>query len=227
MNDEIIAFEKVTKKYGSDVVLDNVSFPIKRNSVTTLVGPNGAGKSTIAKLILGIEFLDSGKIMMPKKLSFAYLPQKIYINKYLPLRVSDFMKSYSAKKDYSDIELEILEFGQINQFQNKQLSELSGGQLQKICITSSILSRPDLLILDEPTKNLDFDHENKLYNLIGKIKEYLSIFIISHDLHMVSKSSDLVICLNHHICCSGLPTNFDSSNGEYAFYKHSHNHSHT
>ena len=80
MNDEIIAFEKVTKKYGSDVVLDNVSFPIKRNSVTTLVGPNGAGKSTIAKLILGIEFLDSGKIMMPKKLSFAYLPQKIYIS---------------------------------------------------------------------------------------------------------------------------------------------------
>lgn len=226
MNDDIIiAFEKVTKNYRKDLILDSISFSIKSNSVTTLVGPNGAGKSTLAKLILGIETPQSGKILMPKKLSFSYLPQKIYINNYLPLRVSDFLKSYSINDLPTEFKDEVLEFSQIDEFYHKQLSELSGGQLQKICIAISILSKPDLLILDEPTKNLDFEHEKKLYELIAKIKKHLAIFIISHDLHMVTKASDLVLCLNHKICCSGLPSNFNPTNGEYAFYEHSHNHS--
>lgn len=226
IDNELIIFDKITKSFNKDKVLDSISFVIKNNSITTLVGPNGAGKSTIAKLILGIESPDSGQLTIANRLSFAYLPQKIYINSYLPLRVSDFLKSYSVKEKYSDFDSEILEFGQIDKLYNKQLYELSGGQLQKICIAISILSKPDLLILDEPTKNLDFDHEIRFYNLISKIKDYMGIFIISHDLHMVSKSSDLVICLNHHICCTGLPTHLDIEGGEYGFYKHSHNHLH-
>ena len=82
IDDHILAFKKVTKTYQEDLVLDSVSFFIKPNTVTTLVGPNGAGKSTIAKIMLGIETPDLGEILMPKKLSFAYLPQNIYINAY-------------------------------------------------------------------------------------------------------------------------------------------------
>ena len=94
-------------------------------------------------------------------------------------------------------------FAQINSLKYKQILDLSGGQLQRICIAATILSAPDLAILDEPTQNLDYDSEKQFYQLIKYIKNNYSItfFIISHDLHMVAKSSDKVICLNNHICC--------------------------
>ena len=120
IDNELIIFDKITKSFNKDKVLDSISFVIKNNSITTLVGPNGAGKSTIAKLILGIETPDSGQLTIANRLSFAYLPQKIYINSYLPLRVSDFLKSYSVKETYSDFDSEILEFGQIDKLYNKQ-----------------------------------------------------------------------------------------------------------
>ncbi len=223
---DILTFKNVTKSFVSEIILDSVSFSIKKHTITTLVGQNGAGKSTIAKIMLGIDRPDSGEVLVHDKISFGYLPQNIHINPYIPITVEGLLKSYSIEIQNLDLDSEICNFGQIKKFYKKQLTELSGGQLQKIFISASILSEPDLLILDEPTKSLDFDHETKFYSLISKIKHHISIFIISHDLHMVPKSSDLVICLNHHICCSGLPENFNFSSGEYSFYKHLHNHKH-
>jgi zinc transport system ATP-binding protein len=224
--DDILTFNNITKSFGSELVLDSISFRIKKHTITTLVGPNGAGKSTIAKIMLGIDRPDSGDVIMSSKLSFGYLSQNISINPYIPISVEGLLQSYSIDDKTLDLDSEVCNFGQIKKFYKKQLNELSGGQLQKVFIAASILSRPNLLILDEPTKSLDFDHENKFYSLISNAKHHMSIFIISHDLHMVPKSSDLVICLNHHICCSGLPENFNLSSGEYSFYKHLHNHKH-
>lgn len=224
----ILSFKNVYQNHHGNKVLDNISFDIARNQISTLVGPNGAGKTSIAKLALGITRPDRGKIIKSKNIRLSYLPQKFHINQFLPLRVLDLLGLYNAHYAQKDLIRLMENFAQIDSLKYQQILSLSGGQLQKICIAATILSIPDLAVLDEPTQNLDYDSEKQFYQIIREIKNDYNItfFLISHDLHMVAKSSDKVICLNNHICCSGHPEQFASIDGEFAFYQHKHNHIH-
>ena len=225
---QILSFNNIYKNHNGNRVLDNISFCIDTNQITTLVGPNGAGKTTIAKLILGITKPDRGEVIKSKNITLSYLPQKYNINPLLPLRVLDLLALYNPQYVHKDLVKLMNHFAQIDSLKYKQILDLSGGQLQKICIAAAILSTRDLTVLDEPTQSLDYDSEKQFYQLIREVKNNYNItfFIISHDLHMVAKSSDKVICLNNHICCSGDAERFDSIEGEFALYKHQHNHIH-
>ncbi|MGX6960386.1 MAG: ATP-binding cassette domain-containing protein [Rickettsia endosymbiont of Pentastiridius leporinus] len=233
MEKPIIEFRNVSKKFGSKLPINNVSFSVKKNNVTTLIGPNGAGKTTVVRLMLGLEKPSSGEIIIDPKLKISYVPQKFDLSLDLPITVKKFLDllipnnfNYDVKEIHSFIDLENLK--------DQEVSKLSGGQFQKIILASSLLSKPDLIILDEPLQSLDVTSQQEFYHLINLIRKKLDItvFMISHDLFTVIKNSDQVICLNGHICCTGMPNaitpNSDFSNAlsSLGFYIHHHDHKH-
>ena len=109
------------------------------------------------------------------------------------------------------------------------MSNISGGQISRIFLASCLINKANLIILDEPTKELDINGQSSFYNLLENIKNNfdVTIFIISHDLHTVIKASDNVLCLNQHLCCYGKPEEqYKEILDHIGFYKHHHNHSH-
>lgn len=229
----IIEFRNVSKKFGNKLPISNVSFTVKRNNITTLIGPNGAGKTTIVRLMLGLEKPTSGEIVIDSKLKIGYVPQKFGLSSDLPITVKKFLDLLAPNKSANDIK-EIHSFIDLERLKDQEISTLSGGQFQKIVLASSLLSKPDLIILDEPLQSLDVTSQQEFYQLINLIRKKLdiTIFMISHDLFTVIKNSDQVICLNGHICCSGTPSaitpNSDFSNAlsSLGFYTHHHDHKH-
>ncbi len=229
----VVAFHAVCKKLATKHLLEDVSFSIQRGQLTTLIGPNGAGKTTIAKLILGLETPTNGKIIIDRKLKIGYVPQKLRFSQSIPITAGKFL-SLLARNSNTENYPEIIEFIDFNSLKNKDVAELSGGQLQKLALAAALLNQPDFIILDEPTQSLDISSQQRFYKLIEEIKTrlQLTIFIISHDLFTVMKNSDQVICLNGHVCCSGKPSDiagnqdFIKALSSIGFYTHQHDHQH-
>ena len=232
----------LVKLENAGVFVDNkwlvkgVSFEINNGEIVTLIGPNGSGKTTTGKMVLDIIKPTEGKVINNTK-KIAYVPQKINIDWAIPLRVCDFM-NLTSKFLKSEI-YKKLELTEVSHLYDKNLIDLSGGEFQRVLIARAIAKEPDLLILDEPVQGVDIKGEIKLYNLIKNISESLKcgILLISHDLHFVMSSTDYVLCLNGHVCCSGTPdvvannSSYIDLFGEHAattlsFYKHNHDHTH-
>ena len=217
-------------------LVKGVSLEVEKGKIVTLIGPNGSGKSTTAKIALGIYKKIDGEV---KKYTnkVGYVPQKVSIDWTLPLRVRDFMVlTESLKEDAID---EALSLTGVIHLKDKNLGDLSGGEFQRVLLARAISKKPDLLVLDEPVQGVDFNGEIALYNLIKNISDSLNcgILLISHDIHFVMSSTDHVICLNGHICCSGSPSSVAKNPayidlfGEHtastlSLYKHHHDHSH-
>ncbi|MDC0544885.1 metal ABC transporter ATP-binding protein [Pelagibacteraceae bacterium] len=218
-------------------LVKGVSLEVKQGEIVTLIGPNGSGKSTTAKIALGIYKDIEGKATMFTN-KIGYVPQKISIDWTLPIRVIDFM---SLMEEPTDEQINTaLNLTSVEHLRNKSLSDLSGGEFQRVLIARAIAKQPDLLVLDEPVQGVDFKGEIALYELIKKISEELNcgILLISHDLHVVMSATDFVVCLNGHVCCSGTPQ-VVAKNNEYqelfgdrassilSLYEHKHDHTHS
>lgn len=229
----LVEFSNVSKRFGSKSLIDNVSFSINKGDLTTLIGPNGAGKTTIAKIILGLQQVSSGKVIIRPNLKIGYVPQKLDFNLSMPINVQTFL-ALLAPAPVNLLHYHLINFCDFDRLKDKDISNLSGGQFQKLMLTATLLNDPDFLILDEPTQSLDATSQQEFYRLIEKIKNILqiTIFMISHDLFTVMKNSDQVICLNGHICCSGPPNDltknqeFIDSLSSIGLYVHHHDHSH-
>lgn len=233
----LIKTHKVTVKRQDRVILNNITLEIGDRDFTTIIGPNGAGKSMLLKCLMGFYKPDSGSIDQAKNLKIGYVPQRINIELSLPISVKNFLL-LANKINHNDLE-NIADECNIKSLMNKQLHFLSGGELQRVLLARSLINNPQLLILDEPAQNLDISGQLSFYKLLDKIynSRKLSILMVSHDLHMVMASSRQVICLYHHICCSGEP-NVVTKDPEFislfgndmanmmAIYQHSHNHNH-
>ena len=217
-------------------LVKGVSFQISESEIVTLIGPNGSGKTTTAKMILNILQPSEGKVTTHTS-KISYLPQKINIDWSIPLRVIDFM-NLTSNINRSEI-IKCLELTGVANLYNENLVDLSGGEFQRVLLARSIAKKPSLLILDEPVQGVDFNGEIKLYQLIKNISEKLNcgILLISHDLHFVMSSTDYVICLNGHVCCSGSPHDVaknpsyielfgENAASTISFYKHNHDHTH-
>lgn len=224
----LVEFTNVTKNYSGNLVVDNVSFNITQSSINILIGPNGSGKSTIAKLLLMLEKPSSGKIKLNKNIKYSYVPQKFNFSELLPIKAVDFLSSLNISFE------KLLNYGLLNDsnledLKNNQLVKLSGGTLQRFMLAVSIAQEPDLIVLDEPTSNLDLEGTSKFYELVEKInnEHKIAFFLISHDLHNVMKSSKQVLCLNHHICCRGKPNVSQLEIKNFGSYIHKHDHTHS
>jgi zinc transport system ATP-binding protein len=167
-----------------------------------------------------------------------YVPQKISIDWTLPIRVIDFMLlTENLSNDQINVALNLTG---VEHLKDKGLSNLSGGEFQRVLIARAIAKKPELLVLDEPVQGVDFKGEIALYTLIKKISETLNcgILLISHDLHVVMSATDFVVCLNGHVCCSGKPHVVvqndkykelfgDRASNILSLYEHKHDHTHS
>ena len=214
-----------------------VSIQVFKEQIVTLIGPNGSGKSTTAKMALGILKPDEGTNFIQEGIKISYVPQKISIDWSLPLRVIDFMNL--IEKNNIDNIIETLSITGIGHLLYQDVRNLSGGEFQRLLMARAIIKEPDFLVLDEPVQGVDYNGEIALYNLIKKISVTLNcgILLISHDMHFVMSTTDHVVCLNGHICCSGTPSSvvknpeyiklFGEHNSEtLSYYQHHHDHSH-
>ena len=236
-NKVLLKVENAGVSINDKSLVKGVSFEIKQGEIVTLIGPNGSGKSTTAKIALGIYKKIDGKV---KKYTdkIGYVPQKISIDWTLPIRVLDFMTlTEELTQDQINIALNLTG---VEHLKDKSLSNLSGGEFQRVLIARAISKKPELLVLDEPVQGVDFKGEIALYELIKQISEKMKcgILLISHDLHVVMSATDFVLCLNGHVCCSGAPHKVvkdskykelfgDRASNILSLYEHNHDHTHS
>tara|TARA_B100001027_G_scaffold80827_1_gene55377 strand:- start:1756 stop:2499 length:744 start_codon:yes stop_codon:yes gene_type:complete len=235
--DPLIKLDNAGVYKSSKWLVRGVSIEVSKGQIVTLIGPNGSGKTTTAKMALNILNPDEGTILRNTK-KIAYVPQKINIDWALPLRVSDFMNITSNISD--SLILENLKLTGVEHLIHSDIKNLSGGEFQRVLIARAIAKKPEFLVMDEPVQGVDFNGEISLYKLIKNISDNLNcgILLISHDIHFVMSSTDHVICLNGHVCCSGTPS-YVAKNQAYielfgehtasvlSLYKHKHEHTHS
>ena len=218
-------------------ILSGIDLDVRQGEIVTLIGPNGAGKTTLVKLVLGIEAPDAGTVSMPPTTRIGYVPQRFEVQRAIPMTVAHFL-ALGHGAEPAAVAAALKDVG-AERTANQQLSQLSGGETQRVLIARALLRNPNLLVLDEPARGVDYVGEADLYDLISRIRDErkLGVLLISHDLHVVMAKSDRVICLNGHVCCSGQPETV-AQHAEYArlfgpqvagtlgVYLHHHDHAH-
>tara|TARA_B100001287_G_scaffold201423_1_gene170787 strand:+ start:87 stop:821 length:735 start_codon:yes stop_codon:yes gene_type:complete len=218
-------------------ILENVSIRVGKHDFLTVIGPNGAGKSMLLKCLMGFYMPDTGVIRKMAGLRIGYVPQNFAPENSMPISVRRFL-GLRRKTETAVLETVVEETGILTML-DQPIFSLSGGERQRVLLARSLLDNPHLLVLDEPAQNLDISGQLAFYKLIEKIfkERKVSILMVSHDLHLVMASTNEVICLFHHVCCSGEPQivakdpEFISLFGEdmatmMAAYHHSHDHVH-
>lgn len=204
---------------GEQVILKDINLHVHCGTLTAIIGKNGAGKSTLIKAMLDdiphegdIEFKDreDGKI---QKLKIGYVPQSMNIEKNTPISVYDMIASYQSnfpvflaksKKLYKEIQ-ESLKVFEADYLIDQQVSNLSGGELQRVLLSMAIMDEPNLLLLDEPVSGIDQNGMELFYKTIVYLKNHfdLAVVLISHDLDYVEKYADRVILLDKTILKEG------------------------
>ena len=237
MTNPLLKLRNVGLERQGRTILKDVNLDIHAGEIITLIGPNGAGKSTLLKLALGLISPSTGLRTSLKKLRIGYMPQHISLPETLPLSVKHFLK---LAKGYQSSNLEqIANRLNISRLLDNPMQKLSGGELQRVLLGRALLSKPELLVLDEPVQGLDVSGQSELYHLISDLKDELNcgVLMVSHDLHLVMAATDKVVCLNGHICCEGHPQAIQqdpsylelfgqSMPAHLAPYTHHHDHTH-
>lgn len=204
---------------GSQEILTDINLHIHCGTLNAVIGKNGAGKSTLVRAILddiphtgSIEFKDreDGRI---QKLKIGYVPQSINIEKHTPVSVYDLIASYQSrfpvflhkkKRVYQEIK-ESLGVFEASHLIDKQVCNLSGGELQRVLLSLAVMDEPNLLLLDEPVSGIDQNGMELFYKLIDYLKRNfdLAVILISHDLDYVAKYADWAILLDKTVLKQG------------------------
>ncbi len=211
MSDEIFYVEHLTVNYDKTAVLWDVSCSVPKGKLIGIIGPNGAGKSTLLKAALRLVKPLSGKIKLDGK--SAYVPQRSSVDWDFPITVFDvvLMGVYGklgffkwAKKAHKEATRRALEKVGMLGFANRQISQLSSGQQQRVFIARALLQDADIYLLDEPFAGVDMATEKEIMTLLRKLKkEGKTIFVVHHDLTCVESYFDWVIMLNTCLIASG------------------------
>lgn len=207
-----IKMQDIGVTIGEQTILEHINLHIHCGTLATIIGKNGAGKSTLIKALLGeiphsgtIEFKDREDGHM-QKLTIGYVPQSLNIEKKTPISVFDMIASYQSrfpvflkknKKLYENIRKH-LEIFQAEDLIDKQVCNLSGGELQRVLLSMAVMDEPNLLLLDEPVSGIDQNGMDRFYQTISELKRNydLAVILISHDLDYVAQYADQVILLD-------------------------------
>ncbi len=207
-----IKMQDIGVTIGEQTILEHVNLHIHCGTLAAIIGKNGAGKSTLIKAILGdiphtgtIEFKDRENGHM-QKMRIGYVPQSLNIEKKTPISVYDMIASYQSrypvfwkksKKLYAKIQ-EHLEIFKAADLIDKQVCNLSGGELQRVLLSMAVMDEPNLLLLDEPVSGIDQNGMDLFYHTISELKKHydLAIILISHDLDYVAQYADQVILID-------------------------------
>ncbi|MGE0073940.1 MAG: metal ABC transporter ATP-binding protein [Sphaerochaetaceae bacterium] len=204
----VLQFDHVQFSYGQVPVLEAASFHIHEGEFVALVGPNGAGKTTVLKLVLGLAQPNGGSITLfgssPRigRDRIGYVPQHADYDPTFPIsveevvrmgRIRPFMRSYGSK-DYEAVR-KALQTMELSDLAKRPYHALSGGQRRRVLVARALSAAPDMLVLDEPTSNMDADSERRLFAALGALKGKTTVLIVTHDTGFVSSLTDRVLCV--------------------------------
>jgi zinc transport system ATP-binding protein len=236
MSDALIRLKDVSVTRAGQSVLENIQLSVSPGEIVTLIGPNGAGKTTLVRAVLGLLKPDSGDVWRKPKLRIGYMPQKLHIDATLPLSVLRFLRLVPGV-DRATALAALAEVG-AEKVIDSPLQGISGGEMQRVLLARALLREPELLVLDEPVQGVDVAGQAELYALITQLRNrhQCGVLMVSHDLHLVMSTTDQVVCLNRHVCCSGHPEHvsndpafvelFGQHAPSLAIYHHHHDHAH-
>ncbi|MGO8917706.1 MAG: zinc ABC transporter ATP-binding protein ZnuC [Stellaceae bacterium] len=231
----LIELRGIHVAFGRRVALADVSLAVAPGEIVTVIGPNGAGKTTLLRVALGLQRVQAGHVERRPGLRIGYLPQRLVIDETLPLTVRRFLTLAPGGRDRLGAVL--ARVGAAHTL-DLPVQTLSGGELQRVLLARALLREPELLVLDEPVQGVDIGGQAELFALIHRIRDErrCGVLLVSHDLHLVMAATDRVVCLNHHVCCSGHPEQvsrdpayrdlFGAAVDGFALYAHRHDHRH-
>jgi zinc transport system ATP-binding protein len=214
MSEPVVAIERVSFAYNTDPVLVDVDLTVGDKDFVSLVGPNGGGKTTLLKIILGLLTPTAGTVRVfgrppvAARPRIGYMPQHAQVDPHFPASVLDvaLMGRVSKgsnvgpyRKGDRAAAAEALREVELYDYASRPFADLSGGQRQRVLIARALAAEPDLLLLDEPTANLDVRMEQELYELLKSLNERLTIILVSHDLGFVSQFVKRVVCVKHRV----------------------------
>ncbi|MBN2000192.1 ABC transporter ATP-binding protein [candidate division KSB1 bacterium] len=210
----VIQIKNLTFAYNGLSVLNRVNLTVEERDFLCVVGPNAGGKTTLLKMMLGLLKPDSGSIQVfglsPLKARnrMGYMPQHVVLDPLFPVCVLDVVLmgrlgkglrfGFFGKEDRKAAE-EALDRVDLMEVKNRSFAELSGGQRQRVLVARALVTEPDLLLLDEPTSNVDSVVETELYELLNQLNKNMTIVLVTHDLGFVSRYVKRVACVNRSV----------------------------
>jgi zinc transport system ATP-binding protein len=221
MSNSIISVKHVTKAVDQRQLLVDITFDITEQSLVSLIGPNGAGKSTLVKIILGLDTQFTGTVAIRKDERVQYIPQLSASDQHqLPMSVEEYLKIgttplYSRHGKNVNYEEELKHVGVSAEKLHQSFLSLSGGERQRVAIARALLSKPTVLVLDEPLAAVDYTSRSGLYELIRHLQKdhKMTVLLVSHDIESVLPLSDRVLCLNKTMHTDCHPSAFETKDG--------------
>lgn len=213
---EVVNINNVSFSYGAVPVLKDINLSVAAGEFFGLIGPNAAGKSTLMKLLMGLIQPDTGDLRVLGKApiysreKIGYVPQHTSFPRSFPITVAEvvmlgrlsgnstFGGFRKSDKTATGAAMETVE---ITQIAAQPIANLSGGQLQRVLIARALVCQPEILLLDEPTANIDIRAEENIFSLLKQYNEQMTIIVVSHDVAFISGYVDRVGCLNQTLVC--------------------------
>lgn len=198
-----LSLEGVYFKYDFDWVLKDINLELNKNDFLGLVGPNGGGKTTLLKLILGLIKPNIGRVKTSGSIS--YVPQQLNFDKNFPISAIDVVllglldrlrgTVFQTRDNIEKAKESLASLG-IESLASKKFGELSGGQKQRVLIARAVVSKPDILVLDEPTANIDKDAQKMVNHILSELKKEHTLIMVSHNFDYIVADVDKVACIN-------------------------------
>jgi len=212
----VVSLQNVSFSYGGPCVLDGVSLEVGEHEFIGIVGPNAGGKSTLLKLMLGLlEPLKGGVRVLGEppersRTQIGYVPQYPQFSRDFPITVeqtvmmgrlgmSGLFGNY-RRRDRAVAHQAMIET-EVSELAARQLCTLSGGQLQRVLMARALACEPRILMLDEPTANIDMRIETEIFDLLKRFNQRMTIIVVSHDVGFISGYVNRVACLNRTLIC--------------------------
>src|SRR3984885_12606825 len=208
---DLLALDDIGVRLGGRQVLSDVTFSLRKGEFTGIIGPNGAGKTTLLRVILGLLEPSSGRVLIngepvgsKSKSAIGYVPQKLVIDPDMPLRARDVVGlgldghrlgfAFPSRQRRDQIEAALSDVGAAG-YADARVGELSGGEQQRVLIAHALISRPKLLLLDEPLANLDLRSEQEIVAVLGRLarEQEIAVLLSAHDMNPLLGVMDRIV----------------------------------
>jgi zinc/manganese transport system ATP-binding protein len=235
---DLLTLDNIGVRLGGRQVLSDVTFSLRKGEFTGVIGPNGAGKTTLLRVILGLIEPSGGQVLIDgqpvnskNKAAIGYVPQKLVIDQDMPLRARDVVAlgidghrlgfALPSRQRRAMIEAALDDVGAAR-YADARVGELSGGEQQRVLIAHALISRPKLLLLDEPLANLDISSEQEIVAVLGRLarEQKIAILLSAHDMNPLLGVMDRIVYVANGRAATGSTDEVVTSEGLTRLYGH-------